>query len=366
MNITILYGGKSTEHEVSLTSASSVVRSISGEHTINLIGISKENKFYLQPVEELARIQKDKNAVLKIDTEKEVFLYSGGGKENAFFTKDKKIKTDVVFPVMHGSFGEDGILQGLLEMLDLPYVGSGVLGSAVAMDKEKAKIIWRANGLPIVPFVTLLKEDWQNEVKRQQYISQAERDLEYPIFVKPSNAGSSVGASMAKDRKELIANVDKAFLWDEKVLLEMFIHAREIECSVTGNDNLTAYIPGEVVSSSAHEFYDYDAKYNDPDGAKLEIPADLTTEQRKTIRELAIKAYATLDLKGFSRIDFFIEKRNGNIYINEVNTIPGFTSISMFPKMCVASGLPYDRLIMHLLELAIERFNDRAELARSK
>ena len=169
---------------------------------------------------------------------------------------------------------------------------------------------------------------------------------------------------MAKNRKELFASVEAAFLWDEKVLLEMFMHAREIECSVTGNEKLTAYIPGEIISS--HDFYDYDAKYIDPDGARLEIPADITVEQRKTIRSLALKAYTALELKGFSRVDFFLDKRNGNIYLNEVNTIPGFTSISMFPKMCIASGMPYDELIMHLLTLAIERFTEKSELHRSR
>ena len=364
MNITILYGGKSTEHEVSLASASSVVRNISEEHKINLIGVSKANRFFLQPDAELARIKNDSNAVLHIDESNEVFLTSGGSSEKAFFTKDKNIRTDVVFPVMHGSFGEDGILQGLLEMLNVPYVGSGVLGSAAAMDKEKTKIIWRANGLPIVPFVSVSKEAWDNEVEQKKIISQAERDLEYPIFVKPSSAGSSVGASMAKNRKELFASVEAAFLWDEKVLLEMFMHAREIECSVTGNEKLTAYIPGEIISS--HDFYDYDAKYIDPAGARLEIPADITVEQRKTIRSLALKAYTALELKGFSRVDFFLDKRNGNIYLNEVNTIPGFTSISMFPKMCIASGMPYDELIMHLLTFAIERFTEKSELHRSR
>lgn len=364
MNITILYGGKSTEHEVSLQSASSVVRNIDREHIVHLIGISKENRFFLQPESERERILNDESALLTIDESNEVFLASGGGRERAFFTKTQHIVTDVVFPVMHGSFGEDGVLQGLLEMLQIPYVGSGVLGSAAAMDKEKTKIIWRANGLPIVPFVSVLKEAWHNELERKKIISHAERDLEYPIFVKPSNAGSSVGVSIAKNQKDLFASIDAAFKWDEKVLLEMFIYAREIECSVTGNEKLTAYIPGEIVSS--HDFYDYDAKYLDPNGARLEIPADLTVEQRKTVRSLALKAYTALELKGFARVDFFIDKRNGNIYLNEVNTIPGFTVISMFPKMCVASGMPYGELITHLLTLAIERFKEKAELHRSR
>lgn len=364
MNITILYGGKSSEHEISLVSASSVVRNIAEKHVLNLIGISKENRFFLQDEAELKRIRSDENAVLKIEQKNEVFLNSGAGKEGAFFTADKKLFTDVVFPVMHGAFGEDGLLQGLLEMLNLPYVGSGVLASSIAMDKEKAKIVWRANGLPIVPFIAISKKAWKNEVERKSLISRVERDFEYPVFVKPSNAGSSVGASRSDGQDSLLSSMEEAFLWDDKVLVEDLIPAREIECSVTGNEELTAYIPGEIIIK--HKFYDYDAKYNDPNGASLEIPAELSNEQRKTIRDLAVKAYSALELSGFARVDFFIDKRNGNIYINEVNTIPGFTSISMFPKMCMASGLPYDELIMLLLDLAIKRFNEKSKLQRSK
>lgn len=364
MNITILYGGKSSEHEISITSASSVTRNISSEHKINLIGITKANRFFLQDETEVERIKSDNTAVLKIVENDEVFLKSGGGREGAFFTSSKNIITDVVFPVMHGSFGEDGILQGLLEMLNVPYVGSEVLGSSIAMDKEKSKIVWRAYGLPIVPFVTVPKTIWESDVEKQAIINRIERDLEYPVFVKPCNAGSSVGASKAETRTALLKSISDAFLWDEKILVERLIHAREIECSVTGNEKPTAYIPGEI--KSTHDFYDYDAKYNDPNGATLEIPAELTTEERKKIRSLAIKAYEAIQLKGFSRIDFFIDKENGNIYINEANTIPGFTSISMFPKMCVASGLPYDQLIMLLLQLACERFSEKSKLKHSR
>lgn len=364
MNITVLYGGKSSEHEVSLVSASSVVRNIDTNHTLHLIGISKENRFFLQPQNELERVRADEKAVLKIDETNEVFFKSGGGTAEAFYTKAASIPTDVVFPVTHGSFGEDGTLQGLLEMLSLPYVGAGVLGSAVAMDKEKAKIIWRANGLPVVPFITLRRTEWLRDADKQKLIAKIEKDLEYPVFVKPCNAGSSVGASQATTRTELISSVEDAFLFDDRILVEVCVPAREIECSVTGNDVLTAYIPGEIIST--HKFYDYDAKYIDPNGAALEIPAQLSQEQRKLIRELAMKAYISLELKGFARVDFFIDKRNNNVYLNEVNTIPGFTPISMFPKMCAASGLPYNELIIKLLNLAVEVFNQRQSLHRSK
>lgn len=363
MDIVILYGGRSSEHEVSLVSAASVARHIGVEHNVHLIGITQENTFFLQNEKELERIRKDETALLTIHRDTEVFLCSGGGIDNAFRTMDASIKADVVFPVLHGSFGEDGILQGLLEMLSVPYVGSGVLGSAIGFDKEKAKIIWHANGLPIVPYMTLLNAEWRNTVEQQKLIARIEKDLEYPVFVKPSSAGSSVGATSAHSRNQLIEAIEAAFCWDEKVLVEELISAREIECSVTGNTKLTAYIPGEIISN--HEFYDYDAKYTDPNGAQLNIPADLTNEQRKTIRELALKAYRALDLKGFSRVDFFIDKRNGNIYLNEVNTIPGFTSISMFPKMCVASGLSYEHLIMHLIELAIEHYTEKQHISHS-
>jgi len=264
---------------------------------------------------------------------------------------------DVVFPVLHGTFGEDGTIQGLLEMVNVPYVGAGVLGSAIGMDKEIAKILWLHAGLPVVPFISVRKLDWASAEKRKQIIERAERDFMYPLFVKPSCAGSSVGASKAPDRPSLEQAVAEALLWDDKVLIEPFVPAREVECSVTGNERPEAYTPGEIVPT--HEFYDYEAKYIDPDGAALLIPADLTETEFRTIREIAIKAYKAAELSGLSRIDFFVRKDTREILLNEVNTMPGFTTISMFPKMCEASGLSYPDLLDKLISLAQERHEQR-------
>lgn len=372
MNIAICYGGKSSEHEVSLRSASAVVRNIdTNKHNLLLIGISKQGKWFLQSATEITRIKNDPEAILKIAEPQDmiVSILPGGGKEGGFIVLGsefgaKNLSIDVVFPVLHGTYAEDGCPQGLLEMAGIPYVGGGVMASAVSMDKEKTKQVWQQTGLPIVPFVCIRRYEKNDAEKIASIYKTIERDFEYPVFVKPCCAGSSVGATKANNKEELQKSIDEAFLWDDKILVEPFIQAREIECSVTGNSEVTAYTPGEIVSS--HDFYDYDAKYTDPDGAKLLIPADLDDSKLREVREIAIKAYRALDLTGLSRIDFFIDKTKGNLYLNEVNTIPGFTSISMFAKMCEASGLHYPQLIEKLLNLAIEQFNSRQKLQTSK
>jgi len=357
MNIAIIYGGLSSEHEVSLVSASFVVRAISNEHTIHLIGITKTGEWYLQPKALEDHIRKDTSAVLTIERSEEskVAVIPGGGTAAGFSVNGQPIAVDAAFPVLHGSSGEDGTIQGLFEMAGIPYVGGGVLASSVSMDKEKAKIIWQHENLPIVPFICVKKFQWDNRKVQERLIAQAEKELEYPLFIKPCRVGSSVGAGKAINRADLLQKMQDAFLWDSKALIEACIDAREIECSVTGNDECVVYTPGEIIPT--HAFYDYDAKYIDPNGAQLRIPADIDDEQRRTIRSIAQKAYQALDLTGLARVDFFIDKKSKAIYVNEVNTIPGFTSISMFPKMCEASGLPYQKLIMHLFDLAVERFN---------
>ncbi len=356
MNIAIVYGGKSSEHEVSINSASSIVRTIDKKHQVHLIGIAKNGKWYLQDESERDRLLASPKAKLKIkkDESKLVSVLPGGGTKKALKAGNDFLTSDVVFPVLHGRFGEDGTIQGLFEMADIPFVGGGVMATSIAMDKEKTKIVWDYYGLPVTPYLAVKKHEWDNSKKQNELLLSLEKKFDYPVFVKPARAGSSVGAGSAKNREELMQQMKEAFLWDDKALIETCIEAREIECSVTGNNDVKAYIPGEIIASSG--FYDYDAKYTDPDAAILKIPADLSDEQRKEIRETAIKAYKALDLSGLSRVDFFIDKNNNKLYLNEVNTIPGFTSISMFPKMCAASGLPYEQLIMHLLELAIEEF----------
>ncbi|MBQ7619836.1 MAG: D-alanine--D-alanine ligase [Treponema sp.] len=376
MNLAVLFGGKSSEHEVSLVSASSVVRNLdSSKYKIIPIGIAKSGKWYLQSDEELARVQKDASASFKIeeDSSKIVNIIPGGAKD-AFFVAGKSLEVDAAFAVVHGTFCEDGVLQGLLEAAEVPYVGCGVMSSGITMDKEKTKILWRDSGLPIVPYYCFTRTDINDNKRYDALVEKVVADFGFPLFVKPCNAGSSVGASKAANARELSMALGEAFMWDNKVLVEKAIEAREIECSVTGNATIQnpdhdysvvkAYTPGEILPT--HEFYDYDAKYKDPDGAALKIPADIDETTTKIIKELAVKAYSVLDCSGLSRVDFFIDKKSGAIYLNEINTIPGFTSISMFPKMCEAAGLRYKDLINLLIDEALERFDASKKLLTSR
>ncbi|QQO10900.1 D-alanine--D-alanine ligase family protein [Breznakiella homolactica] len=359
--IALLFGGRSGEHEVSLSSAASVAKNLdTSKYEILLIGIDIEGNWYLQDDDELRRIRSGGTALsIKKDENRRVSIIPGGGRERAFsLAGGKALPVDTVFPVLHGTFGEDGTIQGLFEIAGLPYVGCGVPGSAIGMDKEIAKILWLNAGLPVVPYLRIRAGDWKNRDKRQNLIETAERDFSYPLFIKPSSAGSSVGTGVAAKREELEACVGNAFAWDSKVLIEPFIPAREIECSVTGNRDFEAYTPGEVAPT--HQFYDYDAKYNDPNGAALLIPADLNEATLHKIRELAVRAYRTAEITGLARVDFFIHKDTGEIYLNELNTMPGFTSISMFPKMCEASGLSYPDLLDKLIGLGEERFAEQS------
>lgn len=376
MNICVIYGGKSGEHEISLLSASSIIRGIDNKNKVILIGITKEGKWYLQSEEEYKRIYKDKKAVLTItqDEKNAVSIIPGAGVKS-FSVNGNALEIDVVFPVLHGTYGEDGTIQGLLDMADIPYVGCTTLSSAITIDKEKTKMLWQSVGLPVVPYVCLKRYVMNDSVLYDAFIEAAEKELgDYPLFVKPCCAGSSNGASKAKNRKELSFAIMEAFQWDDKVLIEKAINAREIECSVTGNsvtfpadseiEDVVAYIPGEIIPS--HTFYDFDAKYNDPDGAALQIPANLTENDLEKIRKTACAAYKVLDATGLSRVDFFIDKDTKAVYLNEINTMPGFTSISMFPKMCDAAGLEFKELINLLLNEAIERYNSKKRLCTSR
>ena len=299
MNIGIIYGGRSGEHEISLISAAAIARGISKDKNIVLIGITKNGKWYLQDKSEFDRICKDKNAALTIseDPAKLVNIIPGA-KKDSFVVAGKSLELDLVFPALHGTYGEDGTIQGLFEMADLPYVGCTHISSALTMDKEKTKMIWQAAGLPVVPYVCMKRFVMMDSVIYDAFLDETEKELGYPMFVKPCCAGSSNGAAKAKDRRELCYNLMEAFLWDDKVLIEKSINAREIECSVTGNsvtfpadsdeEAVTAYIPGEIAPT--HTFYDFDAKYNDPDGAKLLIPAELSENDLEKIRKTACAA----------------------------------------------------------------------------
>jgi len=276
---------------------------------------------------------------------------------------DRAINVDVIFPVLHGTFGEDGTIQGLLELADIPYVGAGVLGSAAGMDKDIMKSLFMAAGIPIVKHVTILRSDWEKNAKKVQKLVGSK--LKYPVFVKPANLGSSVGISKAHDRKELGPAIEEAAKFDRKIVIEQGVggekqKAREIECSVLGNDEPTASLPGEIVPGK--EFYDYTAKYLD-EGSQLIIPAKLSRAQTKKVQELAVRAFKSVDCAGLARVDFLMDPGSSNktrkIYLNEINTMPGFTAISMYPKLWAASGLAYPELISRLIDLGLERHADK-------
>ncbi len=376
MNLAILFGGKSSEHEVSLVSASSVARNVDqSKFTLVPIGIAKNGKWYLQSQEELERVQKNADATFKIaeDPAKLVSVIPGG-ERGALCVGGKAIEIDAVFAVVHGTFCEDGVMQGLFASAGLPYVGCGVMSSALTMDKEMTKKIWNDSGLPVVPYRCFRRADINDSKRYDELVESTIKEFGFPLFVKPCNAGSSVGAGKANNAREFSMALGEAFMWDNKVLVEKAVNAREIECSVTGNaaiqnsehdySAVRSYTPGEIAPT--HEFYDYDAKYNDPDGAALKIPADIDQTTAAKIKALAEQAYKALDCSGLSRVDFFIDKDTGKIYLNEINTIPGFTSISMFPKMCEAAGLKYTDLISLLIDEALERHASYKQLLTSR
>ncbi len=376
MNIVLMYGGRSGEHEVSLVSCAAVARNISPRHTVTLISVSKDGKWYLEDEKVLQELRADKDAKLAVHAveKQRVSLVPGGGREKTFFVDNYYIPCDVVFPVMHGTYSEDGTIQGMFEMAGIPYVGCGVLSSAATMDKVTTKILWEHAGLPVVPSVCITRADVNDSSKYDALVERAIQELGFPLFVKPCAAGSSDGASKAGNAKELSVALMEAFQWDNKVLVEKAIDAREVECSVTGNSitcspdepetMLSAYGPGEIVPR--HAFYDYDAKYNDPDGAELKIPAELDADKIAYIRETAKKAYRTVDASGLARVDFFIDRTTGAIYLNEINTIPGFTSISMFPKLCASEGMQFQELLELLFAEAKARFSARDRLRTSR
>ncbi|MCE1195257.1 D-alanine--D-alanine ligase [bacterium] len=370
--IAILYGGKSGEHEVSLISAASIVRNLDpAKYELLLIGITKAGVWLLQEPSVLKQARA--KASLKAADEGDMVglppikggrpVYAAPGAGLVAATPSGGVEAlpcDLVFPVLHGTFGEDGTIQGLLECAGLPYVGAGVLGSAVGMDKQVAKELWIREGLPVVDFIAVRKADRANPGFMASLTRKIEARFGWPCFVKPACCGSSVGASKASDLASLEKALDDALLYDEKVLVEQFIVAREIECAVLGNEAPKAFAPGEIVPT--HEFYDYEAKYKDPNGAALRIPAPISPQQTEAVMALALRAYKACALSGMARVDFFVDKRTGNVLLNEVNTIPGFTAISMYPRLCGAGGLAYGALLDALVDLAAERFERRASL----
>jgi D-alanine-D-alanine ligase len=350
-----MLGGRSGEHEVSLASAQSVMAAMDKEkYEVIPIGITKEGRWIAggDPVAALkGESATSRHAVLLGDRTERGLIASEAVRGLAHAPRTE---LDVVFPVLHGPYGEDGTVQGLLELADVPYVGAGVLGSALGMDKAVMKDVFKAHGLPIADYRVYRRMDLdRNQAAVEEEI---EASLGYPCFVKPSNLGSSVGITKAHDRTELGPALQLAASYDRKIVVEQGINAREIECSVLGNDEPVASVLGEVVP--CNEFYDYNAKYID-DQSELLIPAPLPEDLTQRIRALAVRVFIALDCAGMGRVDFLLDRETLDVYVNEINTIPGFTSISMYPKLWEASGLPYPELIDRLIELAIERHQEK-------
>jgi D-alanine-D-alanine ligase len=350
-NVGILFGGKSTEHEVSLQSAKSVMQVIDQEkYEIILIGIDKNGQWYLCD---------QTGFLLNEDNPKEIMMKHTGIPVTLTFGKSAQQLVcfsnpivykhiDVIFPVLHGACGEDGTMQGLLKVANIPFVGPSVLGSAIGMDKEVAKRLLRDAGIPIAKF--RVYQQWEED---QVNFESIVKELGLPLFVKPANLGSSVGIHKAKNKEEFIYAVHEAFTFDTKILIEEFVEGSEIECAVLGNEKPIASAVGAIIPEQ--EFYSYDAKYMDEKGATIQIPADISKELVKKIQELAVKSCKVLCCEGMARVDFFLTKENKAI-INEINTIPGFTKISMYPKLWEISGIPYSKLIDRLIQLAQDRF----------
>jgi D-alanine-D-alanine ligase len=387
IRVGILFGGRSGEHEISLLSAASVFNAIDkNKYEVVPIGITKEGRWVTAAdAERLLRgkfedhkhlragdpeatpgaavLAKGEAVVVPPEPQKHGSLtpFETDASAHALTRRatDRAIDVDVIFPVLHGTFGEDGTIQGLLELADLPYVGAGVLGSAAGMDKDIMKALFRAAALPIVKHVTLLRSEWETKAKKVEKF--VESKLKYPVFVKPANLGSSVGISKAHDRKELGPAIEEAAKFDRKIVIEQGVggrkqKAREIECSVLGNDNAEASLPGEIVPST--EFYDYNAKYLD-EGSQLIIPAKLSKGETKEVQRLAIAAFKAVDCSGLARVDFLMEPKSRKIYLNEINTMPGFTAISMYPKLWAASGVSYSDLIERLIQLGLDRHEEK-------
>jgi D-alanine-D-alanine ligase len=348
----VIYGGRSGEHEVSLVSAASVMRAIDRERfDVVPIAIDKNGRWLRAQFDGTQAVATGEPVALLTDPTNPRLVSLAG---------ERVEQIDIFFPVLHGTFGEDGTLQGLLEMAGVPYVGAGVLASAAGMDKGIMKALFAQAGLPQVPYQVLLRSEWERSPAK--IVQRLEGTLAYPMFVKPANLGSSVGVSKALDRAQLNVAIAKAAAYDRRLIVEQGVVAREIECSVLGNDEPCASIPGEIVP--CNEFYDYRAKYVDT-GSELLIPAPLADDVVAEVQKLAIKAFRAIDCSGMARVDFFLEKDSGRVLVNEINTIPGFTAISMYPKLWEASGLSYRDLLTRLLTLGWERFQDRSRLRTS-
>ncbi|MGO4212723.1 D-alanine--D-alanine ligase family protein [Terriglobus sp. 2YAB30_2] len=380
LRVGVLFGGRSGEHEVSLRSAASILKALDPKkYEVVPIGITKQGQWLngggaQALLEGEAAVQESDAGVTIIPPAprvKAVEKKAGKGLAPAAAAAADAHGLDVIFPVLHGTFGEDGTIQGLFELADIAYVGSGVLGSSTGMDKDAMKRMFLAEGLPITPHVTVLRGEWSSDAKR--VTRKIEKKLQYPVFVKPANLGSSVGISKVHDRGELAAAMDLAASYDRKIVIEegvggAGVKPRELEVAVLGNDLPEASVVGEIVPD--REFYDYESKYDSTSTSEPVIPAKLTKSEAKTIREMAIAAFRACDCAGLARVDFLMEPavnakgkkiKNPKIVLNEINTMPGFTSISMYPKLWEATGLTYPQLIDRLIQLALEREREKKQ-----
>jgi D-alanine-D-alanine ligase len=347
VRVMVVFGGRSREHEVSLASARAIIQSLKGRHEVVPVGITRSGGWISSgdPMRELESRSKE------IGDGSEISAPGPPAKAEEKLPAATLGSVDVVFPVLHGPYGEDGTIQGMLELAGIPYVGSGVLASAVGMDKLTMKKIFAYHGLPQVEWLGLTRQEWSEDGRA--WVREIEISLGYPCFVKPANLGSSVGINKAGDAKELRAALDTAAKLDRRLIVESGVDAREIEVSVLGNEEPEASVPGEIIVNK-NEFYDYEAKYSEG-GMKLVVPADISDEITMEIQRIARTAYGAIDAAGMARVDFFLERGSGRLLLNEINTIPGFTPTSVYSRLWAASGLPYENLLDRLVRLAIER-----------
>lgn len=350
IKIGVIFGGRSGEHEVSLVSATSVIRALDPEkYEILEIGITLDGKWYAG--KDCLKKFKQKD----FDSLDEIFISTDPSNASFIYKDGKEEKVDIFFPVLHGPFGEDGTIQGLFEMMNTAYVGAGVLASSTAMDKMQCKSLWEAAGLPIVPYVGFNRAAWEKE--SDVILKDIKNNIGLPCFVKPVNMGSSVGITKVKNENDLAEAIKFAARFDKRILVEKAVNAREIECAVLGNDEVIAAPLGEIIVGG--EFYDYYDKYVNG-VSKTQVPADIPNDLADKIREYSIKAYKLIDCSGLARVDSFVDRENNKIYLNEINTMPGFTSISMYPKMMQAYGMTYTELVDKLIQLGFERFKDKS------
>ncbi len=353
LKVAVVFGGQSGEHEVSLMSVSSVLRALNKEkYEIIMIGITRQGawKHYDGPIEEIITGEWEKSSK-NLDESAYCFLNTGRGIPNS--------SIDIVFPVLHGPMGEDGTIQGLFELAGLAYVGCGVLASAVGMDKVFSKLIFNKEGLRQADYLVFMKQDSDRE--GADIIPAIEKKFDYPVFIKPANLGSSVGITKAHNRDALLHGLKLAWKYDSKLIVEEFIEGHEVECSVLGNENPRASVVGEILPSN--ELYDYEPKYFNCGKSDLIIPAAISKKAAAEVQRMALRAFKAIEGSGLARVDFFVHRETDDVYINEINTMPGFTKISMYPKLWDATGLPYSVLLDNLIDLGIKRHSQRINTA---